>query len=133
VSAISPFDFINSFNAKTKYLIESDLDEKDYAPWVINKGLSFTRDTVLFANEMNQFYELDRKMQHDFYYHGIPKGKRYGKWLKLEKVDVIELLSEYYGINKMVAATYMQLLDDKQIAIIREKMVKGGRHGNISK
>lgn len=133
MSAISPFDFINSFNSKSKYLLESEMDESDYSAWVINKGLSFTKDTVLFANEMNMYYDLDRKMQHDFYYYGIPKGKRYGKWMKLEKIDVIELLSEYYGINKMVAATYMQVLDDKQIAIIREKMVKGGRHGNGSK
>lgn len=126
----SPFDFIKSFNDKSKYLLESPLDEKDYAPWIINKGMTFTMDTVMFANEVNKMYSLDKKMQHDFYYYGVPRGKRFGKWLKKEEVsDILQMVMDIYKCNINVASQYMKLLSEDQVKLIREKFEQGGKHG----
>lgn len=124
----SPFDFIGNFSSKEKYLLESELDEKDYNPFIINRGLSFMSDTVLFANEMNRYWQLDKKLQHDFYHYGIPKGKRFGKWIKKdEENDLVLLISDYFCINKTIAERYIDLLSEEQIQTIKDKMNKGGR------
>lgn len=126
----SPFDFIKTFNDKSKYLLESPLDEKDYAPWIINKGMTFTMDTVMFANQVNKMYSLDKKLQHDFYYYGVPKGKRFGKWLKKEEVsDILQMVMDIYKCNINVASQYVKLLSEDQVKLIREKFEQGGKHG----
>ena len=50
---ISPFDFIKDINYEKKNLIVDDWSEKQYNPWIINRGLTFSIDTVHPANEMN--------------------------------------------------------------------------------
>lgn len=83
---MSPFDFLNSINEKKAYLFDdvradnsgeaSDLDSVDrkYPPFMVNRGLSYFVDTVMLANEMNQRFELAKKMQYDFLYHGVRKN-----------------------------------------------------------
>ena len=130
----SPFDFIKSFNEKSKYLLHEPADEKDYVPFIVNKGVSFTQDTIMFANQVNMMYNLDRKLQHDFVYYGIPKGKRYGKWLKKEETsDTLQMVMDIYKCNINVASQYMKLLSEDQIKLIREKFEQGGKHGTSRK
>jgi hypothetical protein len=126
----SPFDFIKSFNDKTKYLLESAADEKDYVPFIINRGMSFTMDTVMFANAANKMAGLDKKMQHDFYYYGVPKGKRFVKWLKKDdRSDILQNIMDTYKCSINVASQYMKLLSEDHIKMIREKFEQGGKHG----
>lgn len=126
---MSPFDIIKTFNTKSKYVIGEDIEENDYEPWLTNRALSFMKDTCLFANEMNMASSLDKKLQHDFYWYGIPSGKRFGAWQKADKNDTVDLVSSYYGINKTVAAGYLKLLSEEQLDVIRNKMNKGGKNG----
>jgi hypothetical protein len=82
---LSPFDFVNAINSKKDYdLIETDEDR--YAPFIVNRAFSFFPDTIHFCNEMNKYGSgiIDGKQQFDFYYHGLPKQKRWsgGKWKK---------------------------------------------------
>ncbi len=119
-----PFEYIKSFSNKNSVWEDS----KDYVPFVINKGLSYIYDCVHYSNEMNKRPFLDRKQQHDFYMNVISKGNRYGEWLK--KVDEspdIQIISEYYCINKRMAAKYIEMLSDEQIQLIRDKMNTGGK------
>ena len=61
---LSPFDFIKSINEKTENLMAVSPDvEKDYIPFVVNRGLSFSADTILYANEMNCLPFTERRMQ----------------------------------------------------------------------
>ena len=123
---MTPFDIINSINNKTK-LDWDDVTEKSYTPFMINRGLSFNIQTVLFANEMNQFPQLDKKMQYDFYFNGIPKGKRFDKWQKKLAVDDdVKLIMSFYDINIQRAEEYLKLLSSEQIDVIKQKMKQGG-------
>ena len=51
--SISPFDFINAITYNKDDLMVDDWAEKQYAPYIVNKGLSYGADTVIQANEMN--------------------------------------------------------------------------------
>ena len=121
--AISPFDITNHLYNKTPL----EFEIKVFNPWMINKALSFNLDTILIANECNKYYRLDKQLQYDFLYHIIPKGKRYGKWIKkVAAEEDINILTAYYNINKQVAMDYLALLTEEQMDIIRIKMRKGG-------
>ena len=125
---MTPFDIINTINNKSEHdkteIVES------YSPFVINRGLSMHRDTVLFANEMNRCYSLDKDQQFDFYYNAIPKGKRYGKWAKAEaeELEITNIMS-LFVINRKQAEEYRRLFSSEQIKELNDNMIKGGRHG----
>lgn len=125
---MSPFDILKIIYEKKDHDREEVL--ADYDAFVINKGMSFNRDTVFFANVCNQFYSLDKGMQFDFLLGLVPKGKRYGEWVKntINNSDV-DLVAEYFDINKTIAERYLSILTEDQLIIIKNKMAKGGRHG----
>jgi len=124
---MTPFDIINSINNKTRFEWDEDA-EKTYAAFIVNRGLSFNLQTVLYASMMNQFPGLAKQLQYDFYFNGIPKGKRFDKWQKkLEVSPDIQVLQDFYGINIDRAAEALKLLSTEQLDMIKQKMNKGGR------
>ena len=64
--------------------------EKRYPAFIVNKCLSGLADAVLFANEMNCLHWLDNKLQYDFYLHGLPKKKRFAKWMRASKLKDLD-------------------------------------------
>ena len=56
---MNPFEYVNSINMTKKDIMIDDLSEKAYAPFMINRSLSYFNDTVLMANEMNIKHHLD--------------------------------------------------------------------------
>ena len=124
--AISPFDFINAINFNKKALIVDDWSEKQYIPYIVNRGLSFGADTVIPANEMNSRPHLDRKLQFDFLINTIRPRKRYNKWVKADKVDAIELVKTYYGYSIEKARQALSILTSEQLDHLKQKLEKGG-------
>jgi len=122
---MSPFDYVKSFSSKQDVWAEDE--GKSYEPWVINKSLSFMQDCVFAANEMNKKYNIDKKLQHDFLFCFIPKGKRFGSWMKKEINPDVQIISEYFCINNVLAEKYLTLLTQEQLQEIRNKMNRGGR------
>jgi hypothetical protein len=124
---MTPFDILKSINEKSS-LAWDDEAVKAYAPFIINRGLSYNMQTIMFANAMNRYPQLDKRMQYDFYYRGIPKGKRYDKWQKKSDLssDVL-VVKEFYGINNEKAEYALKLLTNDQLTMIKEKLKKGGR------
>ena len=60
------FDYLNSINDTKKDIMVDDLAEKDYNAFMVNRGLSYYNDTVIYANEMNRHAHIDSRMQYDF-------------------------------------------------------------------
>lgn len=119
----NPFDFLNAINQTKKDILE---DEKDYPAWMVNKGLSYFDDTILYANMMNLHHHLDPKPQFDFYIHSIRKRKRFSKWFKPEESNDIDVVKEYYGYSTDKAKQALALLNRDQINILKQKVYKGG-------
>ena len=61
-------DWLNSINQTKKHIMDEDSSsEKEYAPYIINRCLSGHLDCIMFANEMNRYHFLPKKMQYDFF------------------------------------------------------------------
>lgn len=123
----SPFDFLNAINYTKDNIIVDDITEKQYNAFMVNRGLSYFNDTVLIANEMNQYAHLDNRLQFDFLINIIRKKKRFSKWMKAEKQDDVEVVMQYYGYSKQKAHQAAKLLSSDQINELRKKVYRGGR------
>ncbi len=127
---LSPFDFVKSINEKTENLIQVQPDaERDYVPFMVNRSLSFSPDTILYANMMNEKWMLDKKMQYDFLYGSVRRRRRFDKWMKREEDDMTPLVMEIYQVNQRRAIEYLSLMNEDQ-----KKELRIGRGGsNIPK
>src|SRR5210317_105426 len=125
----TPFDFLNSINDNKKDLFEDPQNEKEYAPFLINKGLSYFPDTILYANEMNQHSDIPKKWQFDFLRYSIPKRRRFSKWHKKEKAsDIIKLVMKHYKYSEKKAYEVIDILSDDNIKELIETYHEGGRN-----
>lgn len=126
---MSFFDFLNAINDTKKDLLKEDpLTEKDYVPFMINRGLSYFPDTILYANEMNQFASIPKNWQFDFYRIGIPKKKRFSKWHKRDQnSEELEVVMREYGYSSQKAMQALEILTEDQIKELKEKYKTGGR------
>ena len=124
--SISPFDFINAIHHSKEKLIVDDWSEKQYNPYIINKGLSYGPDTVIPANEMNSRPHLAKILQFDFLINIIRPRKRFNKWIKAEKVAELEVIKEYYGYSTEKAKQVLPLLNSSTIEEMRKRITKGG-------
>ena len=127
---MSPFDYLNSINYTKKHIMKDDIDEKEYVSFMINRGLSYFSDTVSYANIMNQYHHLDKRLQYDFLINIIRQRKRFSKWIKPETSEDIEVIMEYYGYSNEKARQALPLLSSEQLQQIRQKVDKGGRRTN---
>ena len=96
-------------------------------PFLTNRAFSMHIDTIMLAEEMNQAHRLDPRLQYDFYYYGVRKGKRFGFPKKPVDNPDLKVVSEYYGYSHTKAAQALQLLTKEQVDNLRKKLDKGGR------
>jgi hypothetical protein len=127
---MNPFDYVNAINDTKKNLMvgtdNDELAEKGYVPFMVNKSLSYFVDTILYANEINEYAYLDNKLQFEYYLNGIPKKKRFSKWAKKEKSDDLDVICEYYGCNYIRAAEIHKIINKTNIDFMKQKLQKGG-------
>ena len=126
---MNPFDFLNAINQTKEDVMVDDVAESKYNPFLVNRGLSYFVDTVLYANEMNLHNHIDKRMQFDFLQSSIRKKKRFSKWAKAEKVTDLEVVKEYYGYSNEKAKAILPLLNDEQLDTLKLKLNKGGKSG----
>ena len=86
-NAISPFDFVKSINDTKENLITDDWSEDQYNAFIVNKALSFTPDTIIYANEMNSRPHLEKVLQYQFL---INKARQVVSILSKEQIDDIK-------------------------------------------
>ena len=120
----SPFDFVKSANEKNEYLGD---DLAGYVPFLMNRAFAMHPDTVMLAEEMNQYHGLSPHLQYDFYYHGVRKGRRFGFPKKVETDANLELVMEHYKYSKEKAAAALRLLTEEQLQAILKTHDTGGR------
>ena len=95
--------------------------------YIINRCLSGHLDTVLFANEMNKYSNLDKDLQYAFLLYTLRKRKRFSPWLKKEQVNDLDLVKKHYGYSNEKAKVALTLLTKTQIEHIRNKHDMGGK------
>ena len=99
---------------------------KDYPPFIVNKCLAYHLDTILFANEMNKYHTLDKKMQYDFFINSLKPRKRFSPWIKKQTLEHLDLIKEYYGYNHAKSLEALRILTTEQLELIKKALNKGG-------
>ena len=124
---MSPFDFVKEILQGKKQLIVDDLTEKEYAPFLVNRSLSYHKDCVMYANEMNRRHFIDKKLQNDFLLNTVrPQKRPFAKWVKAEKSDDLECIKQIYGFSDSKAREALKLLSKEQIQQLKEQTQTGG-------
>ena len=124
---MNPFEYCNAINYTKKDIMIDDVAEKAYAPYMVNRQLSYFNDTVLAANEMNLKHHIDNRLQFDFFINIIRKRKRFSKWFKPEQISDLDVVKKYYGYSNERARQVLTLLSTEQINELKNKVAKGGR------
>ena len=123
----NPFDYVNSILQNKKNLIVDELTEKDYSPFLVNRTLSYHKDCILYANEMNRRHLADKKLQYDFLLNTIRSQIRpFAKWVKAEKSEDLECIKQIFGLSDQKAREARRLLSDEQIQKLKEQTDTGG-------
>jgi len=120
-------DWLNSINQTKKNLIDEDPSvEKSYPPYIINRCLSGHLDAVMFANEMNMYSFLPKKMQYDFFINTLRTKKRFSPWIRKDLVDNLDCVKRYYGYSNEKARQALKILSKEQLDFIKSKFEIGG-------
>ena len=124
---MNPLEYVNAINSTKKDIMIDDVAEKAYAPFMINRSLSYFADTVLAANEMNRYAHADNRLQFDFLINIVRKRKRFSKWFKPETISDVETIKAYYGYSNEKARQVLKLFTADQLNELRNKVAKGGK------
>ena len=122
---MNPFEFVNSITY-SKEDIMNELNEKEYAPFLINRSLSYHQDCVLYVNEMNERFDVSHKLQYHYLLNTIRKRKRFAKWSKPNLADDLQIVMDYYTVSREKAEEYLSILTKRDIGILKTRMNKGG-------
>lgn len=119
-------EVIPSILQNKKHIINED-NEGDYVPFVVNKALSFHRDCVLYANEMNKLPNTDKLLQYQYLINSVRGYKRpFQKWHKRDTIENLDAVKEYYNYSNEKAKEALSVLSDDQLNDIKKKLFKGG-------
>lgn len=126
---MTPFDFLKAINETKEDLFVHPQAEKDYSAYMINRGLSFFPDTILYSNMMNRYSHIPKKSQFVFLINNISKKKRFSQWHKRDKeTESLTIVMDYFGYSAEKAKEALKILSEDQLIIIKEKQKKGGRN-----
>jgi hypothetical protein len=130
---MSPFDIAKGL-LNTKELILDDILTQHYVPFMINRILSNSAQTAFFAEAIDGYSGLDKKLQYDFYFHGIKKSNARTAWNKKETesddTEIINYLAEKLNVNIKRATEYLKVVPKDKIEA--EMNSKGGKAKRIN-
>ena len=90
-------EIIPSILQTKEYALLTEQDEKSYSAFMVNRALSYHRDTVLWANEVNKHPNLDN----------------------------LSAVKEYYGYSDAKAEEALKILSPSQITAMKTQLYKG--------
>ena len=128
MSKRNPFDFVKSVSYDKKDIMVDNVEEKAYAPFLINKSLSYHQDSVFFTNEMNCRHGLDHRLQYLFLLNTLRKRQRFSQWSKPYLSKKLDTIKDYYQISTLKAKEYMEVLSDKEVRELKKRMKTGGQN-----
>jgi len=129
MSEYSLTKYLTAINySKEKLLDTDDRDwERKYPPFIINKGLSYFSDTIMYANEMNRLHHASKHMQFSFFLNSIKSRKRFSKWLKASKLKDLDVVKQHFGYSNKRAQEVLTILTKEKLDYIKERLYKGGK------
>ena len=109
----------------------SEMDKKSFSPFIINRWLSMNMDLLPVINELQQYTigTLRPKEVYKLYLDFLPKKKTFDKYIKGKKTDkynkeMLEYLSQWYGVSQSEVKEYLEILSNDQVVDILMKYGK---------
>ena len=123
----TPFDYVNAImNGKNQMIVDEETEDA-YVPFLTNRSLSYHKDCIMYANEMNRRHFLDKKPQFDFLLNTVRSRKRpFVKWVKAEKSEDLSCIKQIYGFSDAKAREALRLLSDEEIQKLKKQTETGG-------
>lgn len=95
----------------------TDLDQKKFAPFIVNRWLSMRMELIEVINQL-QKYTIGLLSPRDTYrlYHGLlPAQRTFAKYIKGKKEDkydtqLVSQIADHYLVSKMEAIDYIELM-----------------------
>lgn len=130
----NPFEFLNSINGSKQNMIRGsenpEAAAKDYNKFLTARSLSYHEDVIGIVNELNingtATHGITPLQHYEFLLYSTPRGRRYGKWLKPEREDEIELVMRFYKYSYERAREIIDLFSEDDFAKMRASEQKGG-------
>lgn len=111
------FDFINSISYSRDVSLTEE-NEKEYNMFLINRAFSYHVDTLMYANEINQ-YNVDKDFHFSYFINSIKPKKRYSNWVKKQNSNDLDAVMKYYEYNHEKASQVLPLLSEQQLKTIK--------------
>ena len=94
----------------------SEVDQKSFSPYIINRWLSMHPDLIETVDALQQYTigPLSKKHVYQLYYDILPNASVRAKYIKGKKVnkynkDLINFLKDHYQINSREAEEYVDI------------------------
>jgi hypothetical protein len=141
--AATMFDFIDGVTHKKKEWSRwSDMDQKAFSPFMMNRFLSMRMELTELINEFQTYTIglLRPQETYKLYHELLPNNKTFAKYIKGKSEDkyekgLINQIAEHYQVSKSEATDYIELMDkdalDRIISMYgytdgeKKKMLKG--------
>lgn len=107
------FSIINNLSHGKNYESMDEREVKEYSPFLVNRAFSQFADSVLQANFLNIHSFLPKQTQFDYLFHSVRKRKRFSKWPKKNKLNILPFIVAYYECSIKEAEMYEKLLSSE--------------------
>jgi hypothetical protein len=116
------FNIISNISSSKKDISSESEFNKIYNQYLVNYNFSLHPDSVLFANEINQYSGIPDKFHYLFYHNVLAKKSRFAKWPKQTNTDkeTLLLVKDYYNVNEDKARDILELLDEEVVGNIKK-------------
>lgn len=120
IKSKSLFDFLKCLTyQKTQWENLSELDQKNFNIYMINRFVSMDMDLIHLANYLQAYnmFKMNNREAYKLYYDLLPKNKIYFKYIKARKDsknkindNLISLFSEYFKWSSKETEENLKLL-----------------------
>lgn len=129
------FDHLSHItDKKTPWDKLSEMDQKSFTPYLINRWLSMNPDYIELVDMLQQYTigGLDRKHVYQLYLDLLPKRKVYTKYIKGKDSDkynkeLIEFIALHYQVSERESYEYVAMLMDFDKEFLIDILAKYGK------
>ena len=122
------FDHLANITWKKKPWSElTELDQKSFSPYLINRWLSMNPDLIEIVDMFQQYTigPLNKKHVYQLYFDVLPKAKMFAKYIKGKKSKkydewLLKLLCNHFQCSRLQSIEYIELIDKQELKVILE-------------
>ena len=129
------FDHLSGLtDKKTSWQSLSEVDQKSFSVYIVNRWLSMNMDFTELVNELQRYTvgQISTKETYKLYLDLLPKQKQFNKYIKGKKAEkynsaLVELLSKHYLISEKEALEYLDMYYETSLVPLEQIVKKYGK------